>query len=112
MDADIYYKKSGRYYVGYKNENGKYSIYKKDGLLRFFGDEGMDRKDPGTLLYKVNLYEDVSGKYFPTLGDEDSFYKKRKDGRIERIEVTGDGSRGKIVKDHRDEIQKSRSRYA
>jgi outer membrane lipoprotein-sorting protein len=33
MNADIYYKEDGRYYVGYRNENGNYTVYDKNGLL-------------------------------------------------------------------------------
>tara|TARA_B100000315_G_scaffold222250_1_gene226189 strand:+ start:386 stop:1834 length:1449 start_codon:yes stop_codon:yes gene_type:complete len=101
MNADIYHKESGRFFVGYKDEKGKHGIYEKDGLLRIFDGKGFTE---GNLLYKVTLYEDISGKYFPNLNEENSFYVERKDGRIELVEIKDDGSTGKIVKDLRDEI--------
>ena len=104
MDADIYHKEGGRFFVGYKDEKGEYGVYEKDGLLRIF-----DSKEPaeGKLLYKIKLYEDISGKYFPKLNKENSFYTERKDGRIELVKIKDNGSTGKIVTDSRDEIHKA-----
>lgn len=101
LKADVYYKESGRFFAGYKNEKGEYGVYEKDGLLRIFDGKGFTL---GKLLYKVKLYEDISGKYFPKLNKENSFYKERKDGQVELVKITDNGSTGKIVKDLRDEI--------
>ena len=101
MNADVYHKENGRFFVGYKDEKGEYGVYEKDGLLRIFDGKGSTQ---GNLLYKVKLYEDISGKYFPKLNEENSFYVERKDGRIELVKVADNGSTGKIVKDLRDEI--------
>ncbi|VAX33568.1 hypothetical protein MNBD_NITROSPIRAE03-1876 [hydrothermal vent metagenome] len=98
MNADIYNKEGGRYFVGYKNEEGRYNVYEKDGLLSLSSAAG---PEPGILLYRVDMYEDISGRYFPKLEEENAMYLERGDGRVELIEFTGEGSRGRIVKDHR-----------
>lgn len=100
MNADLYHKESGKYFVGYKNINGKHTVYEKDGLLSLSLNGGLDMH--GKVLYKVDVYEDVSGKYYPMLEDNDSMYLKRQDGRVELIKFTEDGSIGKIVNDHRE----------
>lgn len=98
MDADIYHKEGGKYYAGYKSRNGKYTVYEKEGLLRFssYGNDGI-----GAPVFKVDLYQDISGKYFPKIDGGGSFYFERGDGRVERIEVTEEGSTGKIVENDR-----------
>jgi hypothetical protein len=58
-------------------------------------------------LYKVDLYEDISGKYFPKLEEEDALHLKRKDGCVELIKFSEDGSEGRVVEDHRDRLSKS-----
>ena len=57
-------------------------------------------KFQGTPLYNVDLYEDVSGKYFKRLEGEDSAYVERANGRVELVKYTEDGSSGKIIKSH------------
>lgn len=98
MDADVYHKEKGKFFAGYRSENGKYTLYEKDGLLRFASFNG---SEIGTPLYKVDLYEDVSGQYFPKIEREDAFYRKRSDGRVELVESTEGGSTGRIVENHR-----------
>ncbi len=98
MDADVYHKEAGRYFAGYKNEKGQYTLYEKNGLLRFAAHNG---GNIGTPLYKVDLYEDITGQYFPRIDREDAFYRKRSDGRVELVELTQEGSVGKIVENHR-----------
>lgn len=101
MNADIYHKEGGKYYVGYKNEKGKYTVYEKDGLLRFNSEDG---SDPGTPLYKVDLYEDLSGRYFPKVENNNAVYIERSEGKVELIEFNDTGSTGKIVENLRDKI--------
>ncbi len=98
MDADVYHKEGGRYYVGYRNERGKYTLHEKDGLLRF---TSFDGREVGVPLYNVDLYEDISGKYFPKIEHQGAFYRQRSDGRVELVELTQNGSSGKIVENHR-----------
>ncbi|OGW23879.1 MAG: hypothetical protein A2X59_11795 [Nitrospirae bacterium GWC2_42_7] len=104
MDADVYHKEDGKYFVGYKNNEGKYSVLEKNGLLGI-SPNGWDAKD-GSLLYKVELYEDISGKYFPKLDNENSTYFERKDGKVELVEFSEKGSSGKIVEDLRGKIKR------
>ena len=104
MNADIYYKDAEKFYVGYRNERGKYIVYENNGLLNLTKEEG---NIIGTTLYRVDLYEDVSGGYFPILEDEHACYIQRRDGRVELVEVSDDGSRGRIVEDHRDRLAKN-----
>ncbi len=103
VNADIYHKEAGRYYVGYRNEEGRYTVYEKDGLLGLCS-AGEDA--PGRPLYRVDMYEDISGRYLPRLEDGDSVYIERPDGRIELVEFTNEGSRGRIVEDCRGRLMK------
>ena len=103
MNADIYHKEGGKYYVGYKNEKGKYKVYEKYCLLRFNSEDG---SDPGTPLYKVDLYEDLSGRYFPKVENNNAVYIERSEGKAELIEFNDTGSTGKIVENLRDKILK------
>ncbi len=103
MEADIYHKESGRYYVGYRNEKGKYLVYENMGLLGLASGEIPDNYTP---LYKVDLYEDISGRYFPKLDNNDAIYFERKDGKVEVIEFTENGSTGRIIEDCRGRIFK------
>jgi ribonuclease BN (tRNA processing enzyme) len=102
MDADIYVKDVGKYYVGYRRDNGRYRVYEKDGLLTVSPD---DREGDGaTFLYRVDLYEDISGRYFPKIEDNEAEYLRRPDGQVERLEFTEKGSSGTVVEDHRGKV--------
>lgn len=101
MNADIYHKESGKYFVGYKNDNGRYTVYDKNGVLRISADK---ETELGTPKYKVDMYEDISGRYFPMLDDENERYWERPDGSVEMISLTEDGSAGKLVLDHRERL--------
>jgi ribonuclease BN (tRNA processing enzyme) len=103
MNADIYYKEAGTYNVGYRNVEGRYTVYEKDGLLSFSSEA---RPDLGRSLYNIDMYQDLSGKYFPKLEDKSAMYRQREDGRVELVENTEEGSRGRIVEDHRDRLLK------
>jgi len=102
MNADIYYKEDGRYLVGYRNEEGSYIVYEKNGLLSL---SNRDEIDLGTRLFSVDLYEDISGKYFPILESKNAIYRKRDDGEVEIVEFTDKGSTGRIIKNHRDRLK-------
>ncbi len=95
MNADVYHKENGKYFVGYRNDHGKYMVYEKEGML-YLSTEDL----PGG-LYRVDLYQDISGKYFPKIEDDNAVYRERKDGRVELVETTEQGSTGKIVEDCR-----------
>lgn len=104
MDADIYMKDVGKYFVGYKRDNGRYRVYEKDGLLSVSRDAIRD--DGAEFLYMVDLYEDISGRYFPRVEESEAQYLQRPDGKVERIEFTEDGCRGKEVEDHRGRVSR------
>jgi hypothetical protein len=106
MNADVYRKKGGKYYVGYRNDEGKYTVYKKDGLLGISGEKDTDA---GNSLYRIDLYEDIYGKYFPTIEDKNTRYLERDDGQVERIEFSDDGSTGRVVENQRSILAKRKS---
>ncbi len=101
LNADIYYKEAGRYWVGYKNEKGKHTVYEKNGILSLSKEENAEH---GTPLYKVDMYEDISGKYYPKLENKDSMYLTRRDGTVELLEFTEKGSKGKLADNQRNKL--------
>ncbi len=101
VNADLYHKEAGKYYVGYKNNEGKYTVYEKDGILNI-SDKEVDYL--GKPIYKVDMYEDISGGYYPKLDDDNERYWEGCDGRVELIRLTEDGSIGKAVEDLRDRL--------
>ena len=98
MNAAVYDKREGKYYVGYRNPSGATTVYENDGILNLGGEWDWEN---GTELYRVDLYEDVGGKYFPKLTDDCSRYKERPDGRVELVTYDKDGSQGIIMEDLR-----------
>jgi hypothetical protein len=98
MNAAVYDKREGKYYVGYRNPSGITTVYEKDGILNLGGEWDWEN---GTELYRVDLYEDVGGKYFPKLTDVRFCYKERPDGRVELVTSNEDGSRGIVVENLR-----------
>ena len=106
MNADIYHKRDGKYYVGYKKEDGPYTVYEKKGLLCLCP---CDEELLGEKLFRVEMYEDISGKYFPIIEDDNMALRKRNDGKIEEVTFTRDGSTGKIVEDHRSKLKDAKS---
>lgn len=104
MNADIYHKEDGRYYVGYRNENGNHQAYENNGLLHLLINGETEEFDPGKPIYKVDIYEDISGKYFPILNNPGSMYFKRSDGKVELVEFNEEGSTGKVVENCRDKL--------
>ena len=103
MNADIYYNEDGRYLVGYRNEKGSYTVYDRNGFLSL---SNKNEPDLGTPLFCVDVYEDISGKYFPILENKNDVYRERNDGKVEIVEFTDKGSTGKIVESHRDRLKK------
>ena len=101
LNADIYYKEGGRYYVGYRNQQGAFTVYEHEGLLTLAVKGGQ-----GKVLFRVDLYEDISGRYFPKLDGDEDMYFERKDGRVERIVFSETGSKGEIVACQRDRLSR------
>lgn len=103
MNADIYHRTPGHYFVGYRSENGGVIVYRKDGLLGLSEDgvpEGAEQ------LYRVDIYEDIGGRYYPKLDSDSMAYFVRKDGKVELVELGEHGSSGKIVESIRDRLVK------
>lgn len=93
MDAAVYHKEEGKYYVGYRNPHGATTIYEKDGVINLGGEWG-----GGGELYTVDLYEDIGGKYLPKLEEGSAVrYVERADGMVERVTSGADGSQGVVV---------------
>jgi glyoxylase-like metal-dependent hydrolase (beta-lactamase superfamily II) len=105
LNGDIYHKEQGKYYVGYKSDKGRYTVYRQKGLLNL---AAKDATSAGLPLYKVDLYEDISGGYFPALDDTDAAYFERSDGKVEIVKFHDQGSNGKIVEDQRERLAKAR----
>lgn len=101
FNADLYHKEDGRYFVGYRNDKGDVAVYENDGLLNLTPVEIMSK---GRLLFRMDLYEDVGGRYFPCSKAGIGEYRLRDDGQVERVKVTAKGSRAEIVTDIRDQI--------
>jgi ribonuclease BN (tRNA processing enzyme) len=99
MNAAVYHKQGGRYFVGYRNPGGAATVYDNDGILNLGGEWDLEK---GTELYRVDLYEDIGGKYLPKLPEGGvSHYLERGDGRVEQVTRGEDGSVGTVVEDLR-----------
>ena len=100
FDADVYIRHWTADLVGYKSENGGYRIIEKDGLL---GVIESDNSEEGLMV--VDLYEDIGGEYFPLITDSDKYYKKRKDGRVQKITMSEHETHGTVVESVRGSIR-------
>jgi len=96
--GDYFHKEDGKYYVCFKNENGRHSVYERDAILSLSTDPF---RGEGTFLFNIDIYEDINGQYFPMIEDETSHYSCRPDGRVELLEYSDNGSCGRIVEDAR-----------
>lgn len=105
INADIYHKEHGRFYVGFRHPEGRSGVYERNGLLSVEGD-GTPVK--GELVYRVDLYEDIAGGYYPKLDRDDAEYRERRDGRVELVEYSGEGSSGRIVESCREPLPATR----
>ena len=107
LNADIYHREEGRYFVGYKNGKGKYTVYEKDGLLSLSNAYNFNGKP----YFKIDLYEDIEGRYYKNLEDNNSSYEIRPDGRVELVQRTETGSRGTLIeKDERERLAAAKIR--
>lgn len=100
FDADVYYKDSGRYYVGYKAPKGTHKVFVKDGILDIVP---MGTRIDGETVMRVNLYADVHGHYLLPL-PPDEYYQIGADGRIYHVIYTKNGGRMKTVRSIRGEV--------
>ncbi len=101
FNADIYHRENGQYFVGYKNEKGRYTVYEKDGILSLSNAYNFN----GRPYFKVDLYEDIGGRYYEKLDDENCVYLAREDGRVELVRQSETGSQGILLgKDERERL--------
>lgn len=98
LDAHIYHKAGGKFFIGYRRDRGAYGVYEKDRLLSVHPYDNKEHPEHGEFQYRVDLYEDISGQYFPRLDTTDKSYIVRTDGEVELVSHTKDGSSGQIVK--------------
>lgn len=103
FDADIYWRNFSQDFVGYRNEAGRYRILKDSkGLLRLDAEKG----GAPNLLMRVDLYEDIEGKYFPRIESPSEDYWVRPDGVVEKITFRERGSKCAAMKNLRGKIPK------
>jgi len=105
LDADVYHKADGKLFVGYKRDRGAYAVYEKDKVLSVHPASAPPPDDCGEMLYRVDLYEDISGRYFPKLDTTDKSYIVRADGKVELVRHTDKGSSGQIVESLRKPVE-------
>jgi hypothetical protein len=96
--GDYFHKEDGKYYVCFRNSNGRHSIYERDAILSLSSDP---YRGDGRLVTNIDIYEDIHGQYFPRIEAENAHYSCRPDGRVELIEYNENGSAGQIVADQR-----------
>lgn len=101
LDADIYHKEKGRYYVGYRSPQGRYTVYRSGNSVNLFLKDSFRGNNIGEPYYGVDLYEDIAGHYFPVEERHDREYVKRSDGKVELVEYSGQGSKGTVVEGSR-----------
>ena len=67
----------------------------------------MDGSRPaGKFKYKVDLYQDIRGEYYPVRDSQNTEYRVRADGKVELVEYTPEGSKGTVVKSIREKFGK------
>jgi ribonuclease BN (tRNA processing enzyme) len=101
MNADVYHKEKGKYYVGYRDNEGPYTVYEDSGMHRLCPP---DESHDGRELFRIALYEDIAGRYVPRIEKDNEFYRLRDDGRVELITETDAGSSGVVVEDLRKQL--------
>ena len=99
FDADLYTRHFAGNFVGYRSDRGAFKVIEVDGLL---GVAALDH--PGRALIRVDLYEDMNGDYLPLLCGTADFYRRRDDGKVERVRQDQTSSRGTVVESLRGRI--------
>ncbi|MEW5946686.1 MAG: hypothetical protein AB1742_10855 [bacterium] len=100
FDADVYWRRYARDFVGYRRKNGRHRVFRDEGLLEM--DEGAG--GGADEVMRVDLYEDIGGQYFPMLESEGERYIVRPDGKVERASFDEKGSSGVVVENLRGKI--------
>lgn len=102
VKGDLFHKERGRLYVGFRNDKGRYGVHDSEGVLSI---DLHGRRPTGRLKFKVDLYQDIMGKFFPVI-EGDGEYRVRVDGKIEHVKYTAEGSQGKVVRSLRGKLGK------
>jgi len=98
LTADYYHKQDGRLFVLFKDDGGSHQLCEHQGFLRFDIGNGEVEGEP---VCRVDVYEDVGGRYLPLLEPAEGHYRLRDDGLIERVGEHAGGSEGTVVADQR-----------
>lgn len=102
FDADIYHKDKGKYFVGYRSETGACAVHDNGGVLSLSTDE---TRNKGREVFRVDLYEDIGGRYFEMEEDPDAAYTVTRSGQVELVRFTPEGLRGTVATDRRGAIR-------
>jgi len=105
LAADLYFKHYSDFFIGLRSEDGEYWVYRKRGLL------GVSRGPDDTLgefLFRVDLYQDIAGDYYPRPLGENEEYVLNPEGRVELVTSTPTGSIGRVVEGVREELLRRR----
>lgn len=92
FDADVYVKHLSSCYAGYRSSKGAYKLISKNALLGV-----VEATGPEKGLMRLDLYEDINGRYFPVLKEPNKFYRVRADGQVEEVTVEATTSYGRLV---------------
>jgi ribonuclease BN (tRNA processing enzyme) len=101
FDADVYVKHLSSCYIGYQSKKGAYRLISKNALLGV-----VEAAGPEKGLMRLDLYEDINGRYLPVLKEPNKFYRLRTDGQVEEVTVDETTSVGRVVRNIRDRVRK------
>ncbi|MCS6862839.1 MAG: hypothetical protein NZT92_21250 [Abditibacteriales bacterium] len=102
-NADLFIKRFSQFFVGFASPDGAFRLLQRNGRLEVDDSDSVNE----TVLGRYDLYADIDGRYFPLLADPTrERYERRRDGQVERVTETADGSHGVVVKDLREELER------
>lgn len=102
LNADAYCKKNGNYFLAYKSAKGKFNIIEYENELL---DIRQDIPNGSSLLFKADLYYDLTGQYFKINSfDEIKNYRLRADNKIEYVKWSKKTSTGTVKKSMRNNL--------
>ncbi|MCD4657008.1 MAG: MBL fold metallo-hydrolase [Planctomycetes bacterium] len=96
INADYYYRNTTDFFVGFISESGEFKVIEKEHKLLDIISSG--ERTNHKVLCRINLFQDIQGKYFEYLLGVQSSYRLRDDGKVEKIITTETGSFAKVVK--------------
>ncbi|MFP4687984.1 MAG: hypothetical protein ACLFN5_07760 [bacterium] len=101
--GDCFHKVFSRFFIGFKNENGDWRLVKKSSGEYDVLSENVKNTDCQE-LYRVELYEDIGGEYFPALKKKNQRYILRPDGKVELQTHDTKQTNGKVVTGQRQQL--------